>query len=326
MSTPSIPHRVLITGTGRAGTTFLVQLLTDLGLHTGYTPESWTRDYFEHCSAGLEKSVEDPEAPYIVKNPNACDDLGGIVSRGRVVLDHVIVPIRSLEDAARSRARVGGTGDVPGGLVGTNDPAAQAAVLATRFHAMVHALVVHQLPHTFLEFPRFAHDPHYAFTQLQPILDGIGWDQFERAFKRIARPDLIHDFSTRAPVTPAPDSGAGRFRRQQRRQRWLRRARRITLWGATLTAFAFVARTNGHDPLTPESVDAPASSPAHEIDASAINQSLREAERSFSRTRLFFRPVTGQLLNTVRVANTPPPPKPATTTFDNRPILSHDAR
>ncbi len=47
-------HKVIITGTGRAGTTFLVQLLTELGLDTGYTRRTWSRDYFEHCDAGLE--------------------------------------------------------------------------------------------------------------------------------------------------------------------------------------------------------------------------------------------------------------------------------
>ena len=49
-------HKVIITGTGRAGTTFLVQLLTEMGLDTGYTRASLARDYFEHCSAGLEPS------------------------------------------------------------------------------------------------------------------------------------------------------------------------------------------------------------------------------------------------------------------------------
>ena len=32
--------KVIITGTGRAGTTLLVQVLTDLGLDTGYTSDA----------------------------------------------------------------------------------------------------------------------------------------------------------------------------------------------------------------------------------------------------------------------------------------------
>ena len=62
-------HKVIITGTGRAGTTFLVRLLTELGLDTGYTRRNWSRDYFTHCDAGLEHDLAGPDAPYIVKNP-----------------------------------------------------------------------------------------------------------------------------------------------------------------------------------------------------------------------------------------------------------------
>ena len=73
MQTPS--HKVIITGTGRAGTTFLVRLLTELGLDTGYTRDNWQKDYFAHCNAGLEHELNDPKAPYIVKNPGLCETL-----------------------------------------------------------------------------------------------------------------------------------------------------------------------------------------------------------------------------------------------------------
>ena len=62
-------HKVIISGTGRSGTTFLVHLLTELGLDTGITARNWGKKYFEHCNAGLEHELLDPETPYIVKNP-----------------------------------------------------------------------------------------------------------------------------------------------------------------------------------------------------------------------------------------------------------------
>jgi hypothetical protein len=66
-------RHVIISGTGRAGTTFLVQLLTELGLDTGLT-DSHT-DIFENCNAGMEKDLREPDAPYIVKSPFLCDYL-----------------------------------------------------------------------------------------------------------------------------------------------------------------------------------------------------------------------------------------------------------
>src|SRR3954468_2936704 len=121
MQTPS--HKVIITGTGRAGTTFLVRLLTEIGLDTGYTRDNWQKDYFAHCNAGLEHELSDPGAPYIVKNPGLCETLERELVRRQVTIDLAIIPIRELEAAASSRIRVGGTnGAVPGGLMGTSDP------------------------------------------------------------------------------------------------------------------------------------------------------------------------------------------------------------
>ena len=52
---PDRRGRILISGTGRAGTTFLVQLLTELGLDTGYSdPERVAMTYSEQARAGLE--------------------------------------------------------------------------------------------------------------------------------------------------------------------------------------------------------------------------------------------------------------------------------
>ena len=61
MKKASCSH-VLITGTGRTGTTFLVQLLTNLGLDTGYTRQNMT--LFEYARAGLEHNVTHKNAPY----------------------------------------------------------------------------------------------------------------------------------------------------------------------------------------------------------------------------------------------------------------------
>ncbi len=234
-------HKLIITGTGRAGTTLLVELLTELGLDTGYSRGSRSRDYFEHCSAGLELDVLADGSPYIVKSPAFCQTLPEHLAAGRFIVDHVLVPIRELEDAARSRIRVGGAdGAVPGGLLGTSDPAAQRGVLAERFHTLMRTLAAHDIPHTLLDFPRFAMDPDYAWAKLRFLSPGVGRQAFGEAFQRVSRPQLIHRFGVQAAGNDG--RAAEQFALAQRRKRWCRRSKRLAAALAIVAAAILAAR------------------------------------------------------------------------------------
>jgi hypothetical protein len=228
-------HKVIITGTGRAGTTFLVRLLTELGLDTGYTQRNWSRDYFVHCDAGLEHNLTDPRAPYIVKNPALCETLESILADGHIVIDHAFIPIRELDAAASSRIRVGGANEsVPGGLLKNSDPALQKSVLAEMFHQLVHTLVARDIPHTFLLFPRFACDADYAYARLRPILGCIPLKTFREAFARVSNPALIHDFSR--PETRLAGVGEKPYRQYRQERQHRRRVRHTIRWALSSAA------------------------------------------------------------------------------------------
>lgn len=161
-------HKVIISGTGRSGTTFLVTLLGALGLDTGITERNWDRKYFENCKAGLEHEILDPQTPYIIKNPALCETLRRALATGRFTIDHAYVPIRDLGSVAASRAAVGGAhGSAPGGLWGTDNPAAQGAVMARMFHELVHTLVANEIPTPSFCFP--------AWSRIPPI-PTISWN------------------------------------------------------------------------------------------------------------------------------------------------------
>lgn len=230
----NLEHKLIITGTGRAGTTFLVRLLTALGQPTGYDASNWRSDYFPHCTAGLERKLTDPNAPYIVKDPELCVTLEGILATERIAIDHAIVPIRDLDAATLSRVRIGGSsGSVPGGVIGTADPQQQKCVLADRFHRLLQTLVARDIPHTFLLFPRFVQDGDYAFKKLHPIFPDVTREQFDAAFREIADPSLVHSFD---PNRPAASAAAREFAATQRTKRRRRHVRQISLWSSLAAA------------------------------------------------------------------------------------------
>lgn len=190
-------HHCIIAGTGRTGTTFLVQLLTRLGFETGFRTGKMPTDEIAH--AGLEKNVLAADAPYVVKSPLICTYAAELLTRDDIVVDCAIIPVRKLYDAAESRRSVQrqrATSElVDGGLWGVSRPEDQEAALAVRFFNLVYELSLKDVPIVFIHFPRFARDPDYLYKKLDSVLAMPSREEFDRAFGREARPELISDFS-----------------------------------------------------------------------------------------------------------------------------------
>jgi len=229
-------NKIVIAGTGRAGTTFLVQLLTELGLETGFTKDNWRGHYYDHCQAGLERELTDRDAPRIVKNPALTLTLPELWRAGKAPpIEHVFIPIRDLQSAARSRVRVGGDNhEVPGGLWLTTEPERQAEALAVAFHEFTYALAKEGVPFTCLAFPRFATDVEYCFSKLRFLLTGITSEEFRTVFQRCARPELIHSFTgENAQSDPAILAS---YKAKQAEKREARRRRRLQRIAASCVA------------------------------------------------------------------------------------------
>ena len=189
-------NHVVITGTGRAGTSFLVELLTHLGLDTGFSVESLLLEKCSHSEAGLESDIRKEPCPYIVKSPQFCGYAREVVMKMDVSLDHVFIPIRDLFSAAESRRQVHsnrvdqlrdrvhqlplikrlgikfGIDSVPGGLWHTRNSrlGRQENVLLTQVYNLLLALSETSTPVTFMQFPRIVTDATYLFNKLKPIL------------------------------------------------------------------------------------------------------------------------------------------------------------
>ena len=197
-------HHTIISGTGRAGTTFLVKLLTNLGLDTGYGRDKM--EIFANCNAGLEGDLRDEKAPYIVKSPWICDYIEEVAANPGIAIDFAIVPMRVLEAAAESRRHVMRTSQgrplradgegVPGGLWHTTDPTQQESVLARQLHRLFVGLAKTDASIILLHYPRLTRDPDYLFAKLHPLLGGsVSLARFHQAFASTVDASLVHRFT-----------------------------------------------------------------------------------------------------------------------------------
>ena len=183
-------RHVIITGTGRAGTTFLVQYLHANGLdtHLGRRPDA-RLDEASH--AGLEDTFLHDQAdqlPYVIKSPWIAFDPQNTIPPD-VTVDAFIVPVRALEEAAASRvileraamhrlvpslSHLPGSfdhwGTVPGGMVYSLSTQDQARILAVAFHTLVQYAVCRDVPLVLMDFPRFVEDAEYLYDKLSAVL------------------------------------------------------------------------------------------------------------------------------------------------------------
>lgn len=190
-------HHIVISGTGRAGTTFLVQLLTELGLETGF-PKGQVIDTISR--GGLELDIREPHAPYVIKSPWLCDYLDEVLQGGEILVDHALIPVRDLYGAAQSRRHAASTipsnaSSVPGGLWHTDKPEEQERILTEQLYKLVYALAKHDVPVSLLLFPRLVNDPEYLFRKLSFLLGDVEYDTFKEVFHTLSRPDFVHNFN-----------------------------------------------------------------------------------------------------------------------------------
>ena len=189
-------HHTIISGTGRAGTTLLVRVLTRAGLDTGFTPETFPIDPVS--AGGLELDIREPGCPTIVKSPWIASYIGEVLADPTIAIDHAIICMRDLYSAAESRRRVqrvaGDAREAWSGLFMTRRAKDQERVLAELFHQLIFHLTAHNVPLTFLHFPRFARDAEYLADTLRPVFPSLSRTALTAALRAEVSPELIHTF------------------------------------------------------------------------------------------------------------------------------------
>ncbi len=181
--------KIIITGTGRAGTSFLMRLLTRLGCDTGFSAEhdGWNPTIRAGCEYTWPNTNAAPtpewlaRAPRILKTPFWCYHIGAAINAG-LAIDHVIIPIRDLGEVASSR-------------LSTNlawrasCDEEQKRQLAEALGCLIEAVVTHQLAHTFLRYPDHIRSAGYCYDKLAaciPEVVRVPVEEFNRVHLRLS--------------------------------------------------------------------------------------------------------------------------------------------
>jgi len=203
-------EHILISGTGRAGTSALVHFLTELQYDTGFAghiEQAW----LPTCQAGLEHDLRklDESSPLIVKDPAFCEYGHELLTSGGVNLSLALICVRDITQAAGSRIHHHhrhrriypdlAASAIPGGLVGTDDPDEQQRVLLEYEHSLICTLSRFSIPMTFLHFPSFVLDWEYCYDAMESLrqMKGavFGKDDFKQIHHQVFKPQKVHAYS-----------------------------------------------------------------------------------------------------------------------------------
>ena len=155
--------KILITGTGRSGTTFLIKLFSFLGYDTGYTRENYKSYIYENCNSGMEREYN--ENYYILKNPDFIQKWDKIIQEINIKL--VIIPIRNYKESALSRESHSFN---EGGLWNATDINEQITYYNKIMADYIFYMTKYNIPTLFLNFNKMINDKEYLFDKLKEIL------------------------------------------------------------------------------------------------------------------------------------------------------------
>lgn len=200
-STPSEP-KIIISGTGRCGTTFLVRIFTYLGFDTGFSIEQ-IEGADHNGGPGLEHHTSLYGQPQVIKSPSWAFSLNKIrLDWEKSPIKCIIVAVRDPAEVALSRFRRGEIaiqlGGAPwaehrhGGPINSpHDLSKEIRIAKLMLGNFWEAFNDNgfKIPMEFIEFKKFTKDPEYLYDKLQPLFEekGILLEDFKEGYSKATK-------------------------------------------------------------------------------------------------------------------------------------------
>ncbi len=158
--------KILISGTGRCGTTFLMKLLSFLRFDTGYTKQTYKLQINSISKSGMETKLNTPHC--VVKNPAFIEEeyLKYIV-KNNIPVQYFIIPIRNYSESAESRSKLP---RASGGLWNATNQKTQEEFYNKLMATFLLYATKYDFNVIYIDFQRMVTNKKYLYNKLLPIL------------------------------------------------------------------------------------------------------------------------------------------------------------
>ena len=158
-------EKILISGTGRCGTTFLIIIFSFLEFDTGFTKENYHNFiYTKTNNTGMESHHTIKH--YIIKSPHYLEFIKEVIRDVKIKM--FIIPVRDYNLAAESRVKNKEYRN--GGLWNAKNKEEQVLFYHKIISEYVLLMAKHEIPTLFLDFDKMVSDKVYLFNKLNVIL------------------------------------------------------------------------------------------------------------------------------------------------------------
>ncbi len=204
-------EKIIISGAGKCGTSFIMRLLSELCEDTGWSPLRAEMAVEKQHDFPFEWPIEmgsAPDRPRILKHPMMVRWLEDAAVHWNWDVKHVFACVRNPEDIAahiyqhekdNPITEIEGYCERTSFLKGANEITEAETREYLRMNAasctgdLMLQVARMEVPFTLLLFPRTVKDPYYLYAMLAPVLHGVGlYERFEEAFNKIADPSKVH--------------------------------------------------------------------------------------------------------------------------------------
>lgn len=173
--------KIVITGTGRCGTTFLMLIYSYLKQGTGFGDDAEINLY-RNCNSGLEKHIKSAR---ITKQPELLRNLKKELNNDptlKPLIKDILVPVRDYVSCALSRARFGIGAN--GGLTGkSKNKEEQLRYDQESLCIFIKTVAEYDLPVTFIDFKRMVNEPKYLYEKIKHTFrNEVAFEEFLHSY------------------------------------------------------------------------------------------------------------------------------------------------
>ena len=160
-------------------------------MDTGFSIEEVDSIKDNKGKCGLELDID--SSAHIIKNPHLSLHINYLYQKYSDIIEHVIIPMRYLDDVCYSRERVG-INERGGFWGGAKDLDTQGVVSCHQIYVLMYDLCKYNTPFTTIHFPSLALHSDYLWDKLKWLFDyyNVNKKDFKKIHKQTVNLDYIN--------------------------------------------------------------------------------------------------------------------------------------